>query len=189
MYGAWIISSLLAGVTVTLFLRFVMPRAPAEPWKTPVVAGVGTTTLIAAVMGVAAALQGGPTSASYQSRRMILISSLVLIIRAPHLRQRVKAILLVSLAHPITTHAPGTTICVRTGEGRFAFITVKKLFYDEVDNVERIQFGNSTSEPYMHAARTHALARDMSADVLFMLPLPCSWRSTGPPNAVAWVAA
>jgi hypothetical protein len=25
--------------------------------------------------------------------------------------------------------------------------------------------------------------------LLFMLPLPCSWRSTGPPNAVAWVAA
>ena len=34
---------------------------------------------------------------------------------------------------------PGTTVCVRTGEERFAFVTVKKLLYDEVDNVERIQ--------------------------------------------------
>jgi hypothetical protein len=39
----------------------------------------------------------------------------------------------------IESAKPGTTACVRTGEERFAFVTVQKLFWDEGGGVEKIQ--------------------------------------------------
>jgi hypothetical protein len=42
---------------------------------------------------------------------------------------------------------PDTKICVRTGDKRFAFVTVQKLFWDEGGGVEKIQLSVVVWEP------------------------------------------
>jgi hypothetical protein len=42
---------------------------------------------------------------------------------------------------------PGTKICVRTSDKRFAFITIEKLLFDQVGNVEKIQLAVVVWEP------------------------------------------
>jgi hypothetical protein len=53
-FQLWFVLALIAGGSITLFVRFVRPKHPTQPWKLPITAGITCTTLLAALAAVPA---------------------------------------------------------------------------------------------------------------------------------------